>query len=146
MGLAFLLILHPPIVHAELEDGLAVNDVVVAATRIPMASSQISAAATVLTTADIERTPFRSGTQIDDLLRYVPSVQPSTLSSRYNHPTAQAVSIRGLGTRRALVLLDGVPLNDGDGLTGDWCQIEWTASRSFPAEDRTCTGPGRWAG
>ncbi len=118
--LASLLLLHSTIVHAEPEDGLAVDDVVVAATRIPMSPSRISAAATVLTQADIQRTPFQSGTQIDDLLRYVPSVQPSTLSSRYNHPTAQSVSIRGLGTRRALVLLDGVPLNDGFGGWINW--------------------------
>ncbi len=106
--------------HAEEKDTLVVDEVVVAATRIPMAPSRISAAATVLTQEDIRRTPFHSGTQIDDLLRYVPTVQPSLLGSRYNHPTAQFVSIRGLGTRRALVLLDGVPLNDGFGGWINW--------------------------
>jgi outer membrane receptor protein involved in Fe transport len=106
--------------HAEEKDTLVVNEVIVAATRIPMAPSRISAAATVLTQDDIRRAPFHSGTQIDDLLRYVPTVQPSLLGSRYNHPTAQFVSIRGLGTRRALVLLDGVPLNDGFGGWINW--------------------------
>ncbi|HMS85663.1 MAG TPA: TonB-dependent receptor [Nitrospira sp.] len=107
-------------VCAEDSDTLEVHEVVVAATKIPMAPSRLSAATTVLTQHDIGRTPFRSGTQIDDLLRYVPTVQPSLLSSRYNHPTAQFVSIRGLGTRRALVLLDGVPLNDGFGGWINW--------------------------
>lgn len=102
------------------DDTVVVKEVVVAATRIPMAPSRISAAGTVLTQNDIRRTPFHSGTQIDDLLRYVPTVQPSLLGSRYNHPTAQFVSIRGLGTRRALVLLDGVPLNDGFGGWINW--------------------------
>ena len=102
------------------EDALEAGEVVVAATRIPMAPSRLSAAATVFTQDDIRRTPFYSGTQIDDLLRYVPTVQPSLLGSRYNHPTAQFVSIRGLGTRRALVLLDGVPLNDGFGGWINW--------------------------
>jgi outer membrane receptor protein involved in Fe transport len=106
--------------YADEEDAVVVKEVVVAATRIPMAPSRISAAATVLTQDDIRRTPFHSGTQIDDLLRYVPTVQPSLLGSRYNHPTAQFVSIRGLGTRRALVLLDGVPLNDGFGGWINW--------------------------
>ncbi len=109
-----------PVSHAEEKDTLVVEEVVVAATRIPMAPSRIAAAATVLTQDDIRRTPFHSGTQIDDLLRYVPTVQPSLLGSRYNHPTAQFVSIRGLGTRRALVLLDGVPLNDGFGGWINW--------------------------
>ncbi|UVT18646.1 MAG: TonB-dependent receptor [Nitrospira sp.] len=106
--------------YAEGDETLQAREVVVAATRIPMAPSRISAAATILTQEDIRRTPFQSGTQIDDLLRYVPAVQPSLLGSRYNHPTAQFVSIRGLGTRRALVLLDGVPLNDGFGGWINW--------------------------
>ena len=102
------------------EDVLDAGEVVVAATRIPMAPSRLSAATIVITQDDIRRTPFHSGTQIDDLLRSVPTVQPSLLGSRYNHPTAQFVSIRGLGTRRALVLLDGVPLNDGFGGWINW--------------------------
>lgn len=106
--------------YAEGDDAVVVKEVVVAATRIPTAPSRISAAATVLTQDDIRRTPFHSGTQTDDLLRYVPTVQPSLLGSRYNHPTAQFISIRGLGTRRALVLLDGVPLNDGFGGWINW--------------------------
>jgi outer membrane receptor protein involved in Fe transport len=68
----------------------------------------------------MDKTPYRSGYQVDDLLRYVPDVQPSNLSSRYNHPTAQAVSLRGLGSRRSLVLLDGLPLNDGFGGWINW--------------------------
>ena len=109
--------------YAEKDDAVVVKEVVVAATRIPMAPSRLSAPATVLTQDDIRRTPFHSGTQIDDLLRYVPTVQPSLLGSRYNHPTAQFVNIRGLGTRRALVLLDGVPLNDGFGGWINWALV-----------------------
>jgi outer membrane cobalamin receptor len=109
-----------PSSYADEDEAVVVKEVVVAATRIPMPPSRVSAAATVLTQDDIRRTPFHSGTQIDDLLRYVPTVQPSLLGSRYNHPTAQFVSIRGLGTRRALVLLDGVPLNDGFGGWINW--------------------------
>jgi iron complex outermembrane receptor protein len=117
---AWCVVLQPHASSAEEDDTVVVKEVVVAATRIPMAPSRIAAAATVLTQDDIRRTPFSSGTQVDDLLRYVPTVQPSLLGSRYNHPTAQFVSIRGLGTRRALVLLDGVPLNDGFGGWINW--------------------------
>ncbi len=97
-----------------------VEPVVVTATRTPEAISQIPASPTLLTAEQIQRTPYRSGTQVDDLLRSVPGVQPSNLSSRYNHPTAQALTLRGLGSRRALVLLDGVPLNDGFGGWINW--------------------------
>ena len=110
----------PHVSFADEDEVLVVDDVVVAASRIPMEPSRVSAATTVLRQDDIGRTPYHSGAQIDDLLRYVPTVQPSLLSSRYNHPTAQFVSLRGLGTRRALVLLDGVPLNDGFGGWINW--------------------------
>lgn len=95
-------------------------EVVISATRTLESSSQVPASVSVLTREEIERTPFANGHQVDDLLRYVPGVQPSTLSSRYNHPTAQAISLRGLGSRRTLVLLDGVPLNDGFGGWINW--------------------------
>jgi outer membrane receptor protein involved in Fe transport len=97
--------------------------VVVSATRTDQPLSQVPASPTILTADQIDRTPFRLGHQADDLLRYVPGVQPSNLSSRYNHPTAQAVSLRGLGNRRALVLLDGVPLNDGFGGWINWGEV-----------------------
>ncbi|MEO5864868.1 MAG: TonB-dependent receptor [Nitrospiraceae bacterium] len=99
---------------------LTTDEVVVSATRTPERIDQSAAAVTVFTRQQIERSPYAGGHQVDDLLRSVPGVQPATLSSRYNHPTAQAVSLRGLGTRRSLVLLDGVPLNDGFGGWINW--------------------------
>lgn len=107
----------------------ALREIVVTATRSPESLITTPAAATVLTREQIERTPFREGHQADDLLRYVPDVQPANLSSRYNHPTAQAVSLRGLGSRRALVLLDGVPLNDGFGGWINWGMVPNTIER-----------------
>jgi iron complex outermembrane receptor protein len=105
------------------------EEVVVSATRTEERVGHVPAAPTVLTREQIEKTPFRDGTVVDDLLRYVPGVQPSNLSSRYNHPTAQAVTLRGLGSRRALVLLDGVPLNDGFGGWINWGLIPDTIQR-----------------
>ena len=116
------LFLAPPPADADesAEDVSALREIVVSATRSPEPPDTVPAAATILTREQMDRTPFREGHQADDLLRYVPNVQPSNLSSRYNHPTAQAVSLRGLGSRRALVLLDGVPLNDGFGGWINW--------------------------
>jgi outer membrane receptor protein involved in Fe transport len=90
---------------------------------VPQGTTQVAAPATTLTREEILKTPFRGGDQVDDLLRYVPGAQPSNLSSRYNHPTAQFLSLQGLGTRRALVLLDGVPLNDGFGGWINWGRV-----------------------
>ncbi|HZS11611.1 MAG TPA: TonB-dependent receptor plug domain-containing protein, partial [Nitrospirales bacterium] len=105
---------------ADPEPPVTAPDVVISATRTPVASIAVPQPATVVTKTQADRTPFRDGHQVDDLLRYVPEVQPSNLSSRYNHPTAQALSLRGLGSRRALVLMDGVPLNDGFGGWINW--------------------------
>jgi outer membrane receptor protein involved in Fe transport len=104
-------------------------DVVVTATRSREAVAHVPAAPTILTRDEIERTPFADGHQVDDLLRYVPGVQPTNLSSRYNHPTAQAVTLRGLGNGRTLVLLDGVPLNDGFGGWINWGLVPDTLER-----------------
>ena len=99
------------------------EEVVVTATRVPQDATQVAAPTTTLTREEILKTPFRGGDQVDDLLRHVPGVQPTNLSSRYNHPTAQFLSLQGLGTRRALVLLDGVPLNDGFGGWINWGRV-----------------------
>ena len=99
---------------------LTTDEVVISATRTPERIGQSAASVTVLTREQIERSPYAGGHQLDDLLRSIPGVQPATLSSRYNHPTAQSVTLNGLGTRRTLVLLDGVPLNDGFGGWVNW--------------------------
>jgi len=102
---------------------LTTDEVVISATRTEAPLRQSASSVTVLTQEQIERSPYADGHQTDDLLRSVPGVQPAILSSRYNHPTAQSVTLNGLGTRRTLVLLDGVPLNDGFGGWVNWSLI-----------------------
>lgn len=102
---------------------LTTAEVVISATRTAEQAARSAEAVTVLKQEQIQRTPYTGGHEVDDLLRSVPGVQPATLSSRYNHPTAQSVSMNGLGSRRALVLLDGVPLNDGFGGWINWGTI-----------------------
>jgi outer membrane receptor protein involved in Fe transport len=121
------------------------EEVVVTATRTPVPLSRATGSPTLLTREQIDATPFRGGHQIDDLLRYVPGLQPSTLSSRYNHPTAQALSIRGLGGRRGLVLLDGVPLNDGFGGWINWGRVPDTIQRVEVAPGGGSNLYGTWA-
>ena len=104
----------------EEEADIALGEILISETRTPQLAHQLAGTVTLVPREQIDRSPYPGGHQIDDLLRSVPDVQPSLLSSRYNHPTAQAVSLRGLGTRRTLVLLDGVPLNDGFGGWINW--------------------------
>lgn len=114
---------------ADTNPSSTLDEVVITATRAPEPVSRVPAAPTIIRREQLQTTPFHGGHQADDLLRYVPGVQPGLLSSRYNHPTAQALSLRGLGARRALVLLDGVPLNDGFGGWINWGLVPDTIER-----------------
>ncbi len=122
-----------------------VQDIVISATRTRESVRLVPASATVITERDIQSTPYRQGFQVDDLLRFVPGVQPSNLSSRFNHPTAQAVSLRGLGSRRTLVLLDGVPLNDGFGGWINWGLIPDAIDRIEVIPGGSSNLYGTWA-
>src|SRR5689334_4776769 len=83
--------------------------IVITATRSERSITDVPASVSVVDSAQIEGTPAKT---LDDVLRREPSVDLPLASSYQVHPTALNVSMRGLGGIRALVLLDGVPLND----------------------------------
>ena len=85
------------------------NDIVVTATRSAVALVDVPSSVSVITAEQIAGTPART---IDDMLRRVPSVDLPIASTNEQHPTNTIVSMRGLSGIRALVLLDGVPIND----------------------------------
>ena len=85
------------------------GDIVVTATRSARSITDVPASVSVVTGEQIEGTPART---IDDVLRRVPSVDLPIASTNEQHPTDTIVSMRGLSGISALVLLDGVPLND----------------------------------
>lgn len=96
--------------------------VTVTATRSERLTRDVPASISVMGRDEIARTP---AVVSDDLLRRMPAFslfrRTSSLSS---HPTAQGVSLRGIGpsgVSRTLVLLDGVPFNDP---FGGW--VHWT--------------------
>ena len=82
----------------------------------------VPASVNVLTQEDIRRSP---AVVADDVLRQIPTFSLfRRTSSLASHPTAQGVSLRGIGpsgVSRTLVLLDGVPFNDP---FGGW--VYWT--------------------
>lgn len=108
----------------EPEGPTRLEPVVVSAGRIEQRLRDVPTNVTVLTKEDIQESPART---VDDLLRQVPGF---TLfrrgSSLVTHPTAQGVSLRGIGpsgVSRTLVLLDGVPLNDPFGGWVYWSKV-----------------------
>lgn len=100
------------------------DPIVVTPGRIQQHAGDAPASVTVIGGADARRSPSQT---VDDLLRQVPSFSLFRRSSSLvTHPTAQGVSLRGIGpsgASRALVLVDGIPLNDPFGGWVPWRRI-----------------------
>src|SRR5712692_4117096 len=105
-----------PAVHAE--------RVIVTATRTATRLGDSPASVVLVTSEDLAATPALT---FDDVLRQVPGFSLFRRSgSRSANPTAQGVSLRGLGASgasRALVLENGVPLNDPFGGWVYWDRV-----------------------
>ncbi|MCC7043439.1 MAG: TonB-dependent receptor [Acidobacteria bacterium] len=109
-------------VRVALQAAGVAEAITVTATRSEQRLGAVPASVSVMDRADIQRSP---AVVADDVLRRLPAFslfrRTSSLSS---HPTAQGVSLRGVGpsgVSRTLVLLDGVPFNDP---FGGW--VHWT--------------------
>jgi outer membrane receptor protein involved in Fe transport len=103
---------------------LAVSQQVTVTARTATALSDSPASERQLTSADLAASPNLTR---DDTLRQVPGFSLfRRSSSRTANPTTQGVSLRGLGENgasRALVLEDGIPLNDPFGAWVYWDRI-----------------------
>lgn len=98
-------------------------------TRGELTLASVPASVNVLESAEIRRS---AAPIADDVLRQLPSFslfrRTSSLSA---HPTAQGVSLRGIGpsgVSRTLVLLDGVPFNDPFGGWVHWTRVPLEAA------------------
>jgi outer membrane receptor protein involved in Fe transport len=98
--------------------------VTVTATRTETKLGETAASVTVLS---LEKLSATAAVTLDDALRQVPGFQLFRRSgSRAANPTTQGVSLRGVGASgasRALVLADGVPLNDPFGGWVYWGRV-----------------------
>ena len=94
---------------AYADDAAPIESVVITATRSERKLADIPESVSVVTAQAIADTPAQA---LDDILRRSPSVDLPSAASYQVHPTANNISMRGLGGIRALVLLDGVPIND----------------------------------
>lgn len=98
------------------------DTLVISATRTPLAPEQVASTLKLLSADALREAPT---TTLDGALRGIPGFSLFRRSDSFTaNPTAQGVSLRGLGpsgASRSLVLLDGVPLNDP---FGGW--VAWT--------------------
>jgi len=100
------------------------DKVTVTASRHPEALGDTPASVLVLGSSDLRTT---AGIGLDDALRQVPGFTLFRRTpSRAANPTTQGASLRGLagsGASRAVVLEDGVPLNDPFGGWVYWGRV-----------------------
>ena len=105
----------------EISDSISdYEEIVVTAARRERLKSDVPVSVTVISGTNLEETAAQS---LDDALRIVAGIGLPAQSSIVSHPTSQSISLRGLGATRALVLLDGIPLNDGFGGWVNWSKI-----------------------
>ena len=112
--------------------------VTVTASRMEQRLRDVPASVTVLRQEDIRRSP---AVVADDVLRQIPTFSLfRRTSSLASHPTAQGVSLRGIGpsgVSRTLVLLDGVPFNDPFGGWVYWTRVPLDAADRIEVVDRS---------
>ena len=98
--------------------------VTVTATRGERRSGDVPASVSLLDRQEIKQSPALVA---DDVLRQIPTFSLfRRTSSLASHPTAQGVSLRGIGPSgdsRTLVLVDGVPVNDPFGGWVYWSRV-----------------------
>lgn len=83
----------------------------------------IDVSTTVITKKEIEKSPELT---VDQILNRQMGISLSHTSSLQIEPTSQLIGMRGLGNtggEKVLVMVDGVPINDGFFKTIDWNQI-----------------------
>ncbi len=103
---------------------IALPDLVVSAARAPTPLANVPFSVTALSGETLRAAPTAT---LDGALRSVPGFSLFRRSDSISaNPTAQGVSLRGLGpsgASRSLVLLDGVPLNDPFGGWVAWSKV-----------------------
>ena len=123
-------------VELVLQPASFVESVHVTAYGVPQRLQDVPASVNSLSRDDIRRSP---AVVADDILRQVPTFSLfRRTSSLASHPTAQGVSLRGIGpsgVSRTLVLLDGVPFNDPFGGWVYWTKVPLAAAERIEVVD-----------
>jgi outer membrane receptor protein involved in Fe transport len=126
-----VLLATPPVpdvtIEPEKQPGTE-ETIVVTATRSERAVNDLPMSATVIREKEIQSAPVRS---VDDLIRTIPGVHMSLVSSSGSTPSNQRVSMHGLGGSRALVLLDGIPLHDPYSGVVQWQKVPLESLRQI---------------
>jgi outer membrane cobalamin receptor len=121
---ARLTVVVPPggTVHADVTLGaIQMGAVVVAATRSSTTLERMPLHATVITPAELQRSPAQT---LDQLLRVVSGMNVSGAPFYTTDPTGHQTKLRGLTSNSSvLVLVDGIPIHDPFFSTTQWFKV-----------------------
>ena len=99
--------------NAEAEEELMLEEVIITGTRIPLDKNQISTSP--VTTLDSEEMVYAGVARVEDLVNNLPQLVPEFTSNDSNGSTGTAtLDLRGLGSDRTLVLVNGHRMGFGD--------------------------------
>lgn len=119
---------EPTAPAGQQEEPIHLEPVLVTATRTEIRVKEAPVSVTVLTKEEIAQS---GALVVDDLLRQIPGFNTfrrssSLVTAPQQDPEAQGVTLRGIGpggASRALVLLDGIPVNDAFGGFLYWGEV-----------------------
>ncbi len=105
---------------AEEEESASIGEIVVTAARRKSSWKDAPAMVTVIEKEELERAPEKT---VDDFLKRIPSVSFSRVHAAECGP-GRDITLRGIHEqKRTLILLDGVPMNDGVTGAVNWSMI-----------------------
>lgn len=102
------------------EEAIELPSVTISASRSQSKVEEMPLHTTVISQQDIQKSPAQT---LDQLLRNVPGMNFTGAPTTSSDPTGHSTKMRGLGTAKVLVLLDGVPVMDPFYLTTQWYKV-----------------------
>ncbi len=91
---------------AEVADPIALDPIVVVASKAPRLMSEVAGLVSVIDSSQIDDYLIEG---LDDLIRYEPGLKTQTSGTRSG---VSGVNIRGIGGNRVAIEVDGVPVRD----------------------------------
>jgi len=110
----------PPPDSAPPSKTTTLGPVVVSATRSSTTLSRVALHATVVTQAEIKKSPAQT---LDQMLREVPSMNLSGAPFYATDPTCHQSKMRGVTNSKVLMLVDGIPIHDPFYTTTQWFKV-----------------------
>lgn len=120
ISVAFAMLNGAAAAGEEISGAQELGGIVVTASRSAARLDEMPLHTTVVSREDVDKSPAQS---LDQLLRNVPGLNFTGIPAAQSDPTGHSTRMRGMGTAKVLVLLDGAPIHDPFYLTTQWFKV-----------------------